>query len=100
MEELFKFYLILFLLCHFIGDYYLQTEKMARGKGHNFQKIVIHSIFYSVPFAALFLISLFYELNPIFDISRFGFFILIIVVSHFVIDMGKGQIEFSLKQKV
>jgi hypothetical protein len=100
MEESFKFYLILFLLCHFIGDYYLQTEKMAQGKGRNFQKIQIHGVFYSIPFAALLLIDLLYDLSPIFNFLQFCFFILIIVVSHFVIDVGKGQIEYSLKQIV
>ena len=100
MIELFKFYFFLFLLCHFIGDYYFQSEKMALKKGHNFKKTLIHSVLYSIPFFTLFMLSLFYELSPFFDLSQFGLFILIIVVSHFILDVCKGQIEFLLKQKV
>jgi len=89
--DLFTFYFFLFLLCHFIGDFYLQSKKMIREKESSFKKVAIKSVLYVVPFLILFFLSLFWEALPVFDFLQFGIFVLIIIISHFIIDSVKNQ---------
>lgn len=91
MIDLFTFYFFLFLLCHFIGDFYLQSEKMVREKEGSFKKIARHSVLYVIPFLILFFLSLFWEALPAFDFLQFSIFVLIIIISHFFIDSAKNQ---------
>ncbi|WNY24681.1 DUF3307 domain-containing protein [Methanolapillus millepedarum] len=60
-SEIFKFYLFVFLFCHVIGDYYLQTEKLAGEKENNYKKALIHCLLYSIPFLAF---LMFYLIFP------------------------------------
>lgn len=46
--------LILFLMCHMIGDYVFQTDFIAKTKGSNWYHLFVHSILYCVPFALVF----------------------------------------------
>lgn len=46
--------LILFLMCHMIGDYVFQTDFIAKTKGSNWYHLFVHSILYCVPFALIF----------------------------------------------
>ncbi|MDR0913059.1 MAG: DUF3307 domain-containing protein [Methanobrevibacter sp.] len=89
--NLFTFYFFSFLLCHFIGDFYLQSEKMVRKKEGSFKKIAIHSVLYVIPFLILFFLSLFWDALPAFDFLQFSIFIIILIISHFVIDSAKNQ---------
>jgi len=41
------------LLCHLIGDYILQSHKMAVNKTTNSKWAIIHGIFYTLPFLFL-----------------------------------------------
>ena len=91
MTDLFTFYFFLFLLCHFIGDFYLQSKKMVREKEGSFKKIARHSVLYVVPFLILFFLSLFWKAFPLFDFLQFSIFVLILIISHFVIDSAKNQ---------
>jgi len=91
MIDLFTFYFFLFLLCHFIGDFYLQSEKMVREKEDSFKKIARHSVLYVVPFLIVFFLSLFWKTLPPFDFLQFSIFAFIIIISHFVIDSAKNQ---------
>ena len=38
------------LLCHLIGDYWLQNDWMATNKKNNFLIALLHSIIYTIPF--------------------------------------------------
>jgi len=97
--EMFKFYFAILLLCHFIGDYYIQTKAMAKSKETDYRKTFIHSVLYTIPFFAAFLIGAVYlrETESIFCL----FLILAAAsISHFVIDMIKcGKMKADLAKK-
>lgn len=42
--------LIKLLVCHFIGDYFLQNDFIAKTKGDNVYHLLVHCILYLVPF--------------------------------------------------
>ena len=42
------------LASHFIGDYVLQTDFLAKTKGDNIWHLFIHSVLYSLPFMIAF----------------------------------------------
>ena len=45
METLFKL-----ILCHFVGDYVLQIDFIAKTKGSNWWHLIAHCFLYSLPF--------------------------------------------------
>lgn len=86
---------ILLLICHFIGDYYFQTNKMARLKENNFRKTIEHSIIYSLPFLFLFVFLLI--LN---SVNLYTTLIIAgVVISHAVIDFLKCFMEYFVCKK-
>lgn len=89
----FSFYLVMLLLCHFIGDYYLQTNKMAQSKENSLRETLIHSMFYAVPFLFFLLGSAFYD----FLTMTAAGIIVSVVVSHAVIDLTKCFFEQKMK---
>ncbi len=95
LTDSFSFYLIMLLLCHFIGDYYLQTDRMAQSKENSIRNTLLHSIFYAVPFF-FFLFGLVF-LDSL-NLSTVGI-ILFVVVSHAVIDLIKCLFEQKTDQK-
>lgn len=42
--------LIKILVCHFIGDYFLQNDFIAKTKGDNVYHLLVHCVLYLVPF--------------------------------------------------
>lgn len=42
------------IFCHFIGDYFLQTDYLAANKGQDFYIMLAHCILYCAPFYLLF----------------------------------------------
>lgn len=48
---MFRMYFMIFLLAHVVGDYYLQTEKIAKNKGKRPECMLVHGILYGIPFA-------------------------------------------------
>ena len=42
------------LLSHFIGDYVLQSDFVAKTKGENWWHLIVHCALYTVPFALSF----------------------------------------------
>ena len=42
------------IYCHFIGDYVLQNDFIAKTKGENWYHLVVHCVLYSLPFFVLF----------------------------------------------
>lgn len=94
LTDSFSFYLVMLLLCHFIGDYYLQTNKMAQSKETGIRQTLIHAVFYAVPF-------IFYLLGLIFldllNTATVGV-VVFIIVSHAVIDLIKCLVERRTNQ--
>lgn len=64
------------LLCHFIGDYVLQTDFLARTKGDNWWHLIAHCVTYTAPFVLFFGIDL---------------KIAILLLSHIAIDSAKAR---------
>lgn len=64
------------LACHFIGDYVLQIDFLAKTKGENWWHLLAHCVLYSVPFAILFGID---------------WRIALIIITHIVIDALKAR---------
>lgn len=79
------------ILAHLLGDYYLQTEEISEKKKDSFKWLVVHSTLYMIPFVAIYI---FMENRHIFAIGMFT-----IVLSHFIIDGVKGFVHKYLKQR-
>lgn len=46
--------IILFVMCHMVGDYLFQTDFIAKTKGENWYHMIVHCVLYCVPFALAF----------------------------------------------
>ena len=64
------------LVCHFVGDYVLQIDYIAKTKGDNLWHMIAHCFLYTFPFAMLFGVNL-----------QLG----VILASHFVVDTLKAR---------
>ena len=64
------------ILCHFVGDYVLQTDFLAQTKGKNWWHMIAHCFLYSLPFCFAF---------------GFDWKIGFIVATHFAIDNLKAR---------
>lgn len=64
------------IVCHFIGDYVLQSDFLAKSKGTNIWHMISHCFLYSVPFAIVF---------------GFEWQIAVILCTHFIIDSLKAR---------
>ena len=42
------------IACHFVGDYALQIDFIAKSKGSNLWHMIAHCVLYTVPFAIVF----------------------------------------------
>lgn len=71
--------LYLLLISHFIGDYVLQTDFLAKTKGENWYHLIIHSLLYTVPFYIVF---------------GFDIRLAILFASHMLIDAVKARHKF------
>ncbi len=71
------------LICHFIGDYFLQSEYIAGTKGESLYHLIVHCALYTAPFAVIFGIR---------------WMIAIIFVSHAVVDFLKCRKILSYVQ--
>lgn len=65
------------LACHFIGDYILQTDFIAKTKGENWYHMFIHCFLYCVPFAIVY---------------GFNRYIFLLFALHYIIDRLKQNI--------
>lgn len=66
------------LICHMIGDYVLQNNFLATTKGSNWYHLFVHSALYTVPFYLAF---------------GFGPELILLLVSHFIIDALKARYQ-------
>ena len=64
------------LASHFMGDYVLQTDFLAKTKGDNIWHLFIHSVLYSLPFMIAF---------------GFDWKVPFIIGTHIVIDASKAR---------
>ena len=79
-----KVILTLFLIGHFIGDFYLQSSDLAKKKNTSLKKLFKHS--------ALYLLSIVFFITPIFSFSMLKW-ALVISLTHFIIDFFKSVIK-------
>ena len=42
------------IVCHFVGDYVLQSDFLAKSKGSNLWHMIAHCFLYTAPFAVVF----------------------------------------------
>lgn len=42
------------IVCHFVGDYVLQIDFLAKSKGSNLWHMIVHCFLYTAPFAVVF----------------------------------------------
>lgn len=74
--------IFLMFICHFIGDYYLQSNKIAGRKAKSYRNTLLHCLYYLVPF-------IFVEIL-IFKAATFElFYLFLITLSHAVVDLSK-----------
>ncbi len=64
------------IFCHLVGDYPLQIDYIAKTKGENWYHLLVHCFLYVVPFYWLF---------------GWNWQLLVVLVSHFVIDSLKAR---------
>lgn len=79
--------LILFIL-HVVGDFYLQSDKVAKKKENLNTFMQIHFVLYSIPFALLFI---YFKI----DVS----YLIIIILSHLLIDVYSVKLKYKYKEK-
>jgi hypothetical protein len=70
--------ILLGLLCHFLGDYFIQTDWMAREKTKHWSPAIWHGVTYGVPFVIAAVIMSSWSLSLL--------ALTVIVVTHIVID--------------
>jgi len=68
--------IFLLLLCHFIGDYVLQSSYIAATKGENLWHMTAHSFLYTLPFYLCF---------------GFDWRLIGVLVTHFITDILKAR---------
>ena len=74
-------FILLFLICHVIGDYYLQSQDMAENKNCSFNWVMIHSAVYCLPFIIILIF---------FKKTKFLFCLLVLLcLSHLILDIIK-----------
>ena len=64
------------IVCHFIGDYVLQIDFIAKSKGSNLWHMIAHCFLYSVPFAVSF---------------GMGWQLWVVIGTHIVVDLLKAR---------
>lgn len=81
--------IVLMLICHFIGDYYLQSNKIANRKAKSYHYTLIHCLYYLIPFVFVEIV--------LFKGNLIGlFYLFLLTLSHAVTDLCKLSI---LKKK-
>lgn len=46
--------ILLLVICHMLGDYFLQADFIASTKGKNWYHLIVHCMLYIVPFIVVF----------------------------------------------
>lgn len=82
-------FILVFLLAHIIGDYYLQTDSMSQKKKKDYKWLIIHSIVYTIPYWCIPLL--------VKESSKLVLPIILLGLSHGMIDLLKTKC-FNLKR--
>lgn len=88
-------FILICLLAHILGDYYLQTDKMAEDKKKEWKKLFLHGAVYSIPFvfitafihisaSLLFCLGLLALSHSLIDVLKAGY-------SRLIGRIGRGQ---------
>lgn len=80
--------IILLIIFHVIGDFYLQSESVAKDKKNLNRSMLIHALIYSIPFFIFF-----------FYIKKSVLLLIIVVVSHLIIDICSVRFKNKYKDK-
>ncbi|MCR0405062.1 DUF3307 domain-containing protein [[Clostridium] innocuum] len=80
--------MLLFIIFHVVGDFYLQSDEVAKNKENLNTFMLIHSIIYSIPFVLLFI---YFKIN----VSL----MIIITLSHLLIDVCSVKLKNKYKEK-
>lgn len=68
--------LLKLVFCHLIGDYFLQSDFIAKTKGENWYHLFVHCALYCLPFYVVF---------------GFKWQLMIIFLSHILVDSSKAR---------
>ena len=68
--------IILLIICHMLGDYFLQGDFIASTKGKNWYHLIVHCMLYIVPFILIF---------------GLDWRVYVLLVSHIIIDPLKAR---------
>ena len=79
--------ILLLIIFHVVGDFYLQSDEVAKHKENLNSFMLIHSIIYSIPFVLLFI---YFKI----DVSLF----IIITLSHLLIDICSVKLKNKYKE--
>lgn len=89
---MFSEYLMLLIIAHLIGDFYLQSKKLSKAKEESVSRVFLHSLLYSFPYIIVFLFS--------FNFSSFITYIFVmVVISHSIIDLIKYSYHKNCRNK-
>lgn len=83
--------LYILLIAHFLADFTFQTTKLAQKKLNHFKYLINHAIIYAV----VFLVAIF----PFVKITKALLPYIIIVSSHFLVDLIRRSIDKRLRSK-
>jgi hypothetical protein len=76
---------LLLIIAHFIGDFVLQSSKAAMQKQQKFSSLLKHCLLYASVAVIILLISA--------DVKYFIIPFIVIIISHFVIDLSRASID-------
>lgn len=74
--------IIMFLTCHFIFDFFLQSDRMAKGKSKNYPDLIAHVLVYSIGLMLMMVLSG----NALPDVTSKVGFVVINAIAHFFTD--------------
>jgi len=77
-------FLLIMLICHVLGDYYLQPSRLAQFKKVRFRGVLLHCAIYALPF----IVALFALSNPLQDTGAL-LIVGAIILLHAIVDSAK-----------
>lgn len=88
--------IFLILVLHWVGDFWFQSDKQAKGKSKNMRDLVSHTFSYSfVWLCCMFGLCIYYQVNPLFSL----YFALITFTAHTIQDYFTSRLNSRLYQQ-
>jgi len=94
----FKEYFILLLLCHVVGDFYIQTKKMSENKDKNIKWVLIHCLYYWLTMLVIVLPIMSYQI-AMGAIIASVFHMMIDIVKYYYLSKKAKNNQLTLKLK-